>query len=321
MAEGSDGEIWFATHPTFPPGPVPEDAPSGHVIACDRASGACRSVAQAPAREAIITAAFDPRRKMMVGLSNPSGRLLVCDLAGGSLADLGPVTNGGSPCRSIGFDADGRAWFTREPGELVFLAPGGKKLEVASARMPHPDLPGESGMGVWRTVLWDDAAGCFHAVHARTSHLFTFNPRTNSTVAIGSLAAEADRADPGATFASLALAQAPDRRLFTVAARGIFDFFNSRPLRGAAHLVSFDPRAKRISDHGPIVADRGRRLLGSQNAAVSRDGKKLYLLAAVEALADDETVPATELAVAGAAHPSGRLRYQMRVVDIDLERI
>jgi hypothetical protein len=211
------------------------------VIVYDQATGDCRWVARAPEHGAIITAVFDARRNVMAGLSNPSGRLLVCNIANGSLQDLGPVTNGGSPCRSIEFDSSGRAWFTREPGKLISITPGDTKLEVADARMPHPELPGESGMGVWRTALWDDAAGHLYAVHARTAFLFTFNSRTLATASIGSLAVKPDRADPRSTFASLAFARAPDGRLFTVAARGIFDFPNSRPLRRAPHLVSFEP--------------------------------------------------------------------------------
>ena len=115
-------------------------------------------------------------------------------------------------------------------------------------------------MGVRRTALWDDSRGVFQAVHARTSFLFTFDPEHDKTVPIGSMAAEPDRGDPRSTFASLAFAQSPDGRIFTIAARGVFDFFNSRPLRGAAHLVSYEPEAGRIVDHGPILVEDGRRL-------------------------------------------------------------
>ena len=318
MAESADGCIWFATHPTYPAGPVPENAPSGHFMEFDPASGVSRSVARAPDREAIITAAFDPVRSVAIGLSNPSGRLLICDLSNSTLDDLGPVTNGGSPCRSIGMDHDGRAWFTREPGEIVSVDPVNKRVEVATARMPHPDLPGESGMGVWRTALWDNSRGVFHAVHARTSFLFTFDPEHDKTVPIGSMAAEPDRGDPRSTFASLAFAQSPDGRIFTIAARGVFDFFNSRPLRGAAHLVSYEPEAGRIVDHGPILVEDGRRLWGSQNAAVSRDGSTLYLLAAVEATNSDEAAPATRLAVEATTTDGVSVAYQLRIVGIDL---
>lgn len=321
MGESGDGRIWFATHPTYPAGPVPEDAPPGHVMGFDPRTGVCRSVAQAPPGEAIITASFDPGRDLMIGLSNPSGRLLICNLRTGTLDDFGPVTNGASPCRSIGIVPNGRAWFTREPGEIVSLDPATGHVEVATARMPHPELPGEAGMGVWRTALWDASRGIFHAVHARTSFLFTFDPAHDRAVPIGSLAAGGDREDPRSTFASLAFAQSSDGRLFTLAARGVFDFFNSRSLRGAAHLVSYDPNNGDIIDHGPIVAENGRRLWGGQNAAVSRDGSTLYLLAAVEAAKADETTPATRIAVEGATSAKGKAGYQLRIVAISLRRL
>lgn len=321
MGESGDGCIWFGTHPTYPAGPVPEDAPPGHVMEFDPTTGLCRSVAQAPPREGIITASFDPGRDLMVGLSNPSGRLLICNLRTGTLDDLGPVTNGASPCRSIGIVSNGRAYFTREPGEIVSVDPATGHVEVATARMPHPELRGEAGMGVWRTALWDASRGIFHAVHARTSFLFSFDPARDKAVPIGSLAAGGDRENPRSTFASLAFAQSPDGRLFTLAARGVFDFFNSRPLRGAAHLVSYSPNNGDIIDHGSIVAENGRRLWGSQNAAVSRDGWTLYLLAAVKAVKTDETIPATRIAVEGAISADGKVGYQLRIVAINLRRV
>ena len=152
MGQGEDGRIWCATHPTYPPGLVPDRAPSGHVVCYNPITGDCRSIARAPEREAIITAAFDMGRNVMVGLSNPSGRLLVCDLTGGAMRDLGPQTNGGSPCRTIGIDGEGSAWFTREPGEIVRLHPGAGEVDVMRAKLPHPNFAGEPGMAVWRTV-------------------------------------------------------------------------------------------------------------------------------------------------------------------------
>lgn len=318
MAEDANGGIWFATHPTYPAGPVPLDAPSGHVIVFDPRSGICRSIARAPARQAIITAAFSEARNTMVALSNPSGHLLRYDLNTGSMEDLGEVTNGGSPCRSIGIDGDGIAWFTREPGEIVGLPPDGTELIVASARMPHPEIPGEVGMGVWRTITWDDSGGLFYAVHARTSFLFSFDPRRDVTTPIGLVSAESEHGDPRATFASLAFAQAPDRKIHTVAPRGIFDFFNSRPLRGAAQLVSFNPLTGGISDHGPILSVDGRRVWGSQNAVVSRDGKELYVLGVVEIFADELTGEIPQIAIETTDGEVARVGYQLRVLAIDL---
>jgi len=319
MGEGADGRIYFATHPTYPAGPVPAGSPAGHFMAYDPRSGACRSVAEAPGPEAVITAALDPDRLVMVGLSNPSGKLLICDLKSGAVRDLGPQTNGASPCRTIGIDREGNAWFTREPGEIVRYGAETSAIDKMKARIPALSFPNEAGMGVWRTVVFDPTGGIFYGIHARTSLLFAYDPRIDQAMAIGSVAAEADRGEPLSTFASLAFARAPDGRLYYVAARGIFDFFNSKPLQGAAHLISFEPRTRAITDHGPIVAE-GRRLFGSQNAVVSQDGRRLYILGAFEAGPQDRIVPATMLPVVQ-GDGSRKLPYQLRIGIIELGRL
>lgn len=322
IGQGRDGKIYFATHLSFPLGDINTkyDYPGGHFMVYDPVNAVCQPIVKGPEQEGIITGALDPQRMIMFGLTYPSGFFLVCDTRLGVLNNLGTVTHGTNPCRTMGVDDKGNAYLSRDPGEIVKYDSQTCEIEVLEVRVPHLEFPKEpgSGAGMWRTVVWDAAAHVFYGVHARTSLLFLFDPQERTTKKIGPICAKRDVGNELATFASLAIAQAPNGTIYYVAPGGMFDYFASQPLHAPAHLVTYNPQADEIVDHGEIWSDGPRRLWGSQNAAVSRDGRTLYLFGAVEALSIDKTIPFTVIPIQSDGEVK-RVPYQLRLLIIDLE--
>ena len=325
IREGRDGRFYFATHFSYPLNDLKAkiDYPGGAFLSYDPKTGRCRVLGRAPAGEGIISAELAPEQELMYGLTYPSGLFLVCDLRRGRVSNLGPATDGKTVCRSLGCDSDGNAYFSREPDLIVRYDRRARRLQVLPTRVPSLDLEAPEWAGntvgrrIWRTVVWDRTAGLFYGVHGGTSKLFSFHPASGQVKDLGQVCSREEIGREKLTYATLALAQAPDATLYYVPARGLFDYFNSQPLNGPAHLVVRRPGDGQPQDLGPILCEDGRRLFGSQSAAVSPDGRTLYLLGAVEAKTGDRSVPFTTLPVAGADGPA-RVPYQLRLLKIDL---
>lgn len=324
LRQAPDGKLYFATHLSHPLGDVNAqyDYLGGHFMRYDPVDRSCRSIARGPKEEGIITADLDANRMVMFGLTYPTGFFLVCDLARGVVRNFGPLTEG-NPCRTIGVDDKGNAYFSRESGEIIKYNAQSEQIIKLGVRVPHLNMSAQGGRlegGGWRTVIWDNSARMFYGIHAKSSLLFSLDPYRESVESIGVACAKRDVGNELATFASLAIAQARDRTIYYVSPCGFFDYFASKPLHGAAHLISFNPGTKRIADHGEIVTNDNRRLYGTQNAAISRDGRTLYMFGAVEAFPGDKTIPFTVIPVKNDGEVQ-YIPYQLRLVIVDLEQL
>lgn len=331
IRQAADGNIYFTTHFGYPSNNVNAkiDYPGGHFMVYNPGDGICRSIARAPEQEGIISAELDDAHQVMYGLTYPSGLFLICDLKTGKLRNVGSLSGGATVCRIIACDDAGNVYASREPDQIVKYDPRTKKIATLKTTVPSLDLNAPEWMGntvgrkIWRTIIWDDKVKKLYGIHGGTSRLFVFDPAAETAQGIGQVCAQSDIGHEVLTYATLAFAQGPDRILYYAPSQGLFDYFNSKPLRGPAHLVTFNPSAITIRDHGVIIADGQRRVLGCQNAAVSRDGKTLYLMGAVEALAGDRTVPFTTLPVVktGSVSDTGKIPYQIRLILLDIDHL
>jgi len=300
------GKLYFATHLGYyqnlggkelvgvpPPGYKPY--PGGHFVAYDMATGRFEKLASAPAGEGIISMAMDTRRGRLYGLTWPSARFLVYDLAGKELKDLGFTAGQGEKgvgpefrvvCRSIAADpALGGAYFTTATGDI--LRYGDRRQQQESLeRLPactmkrdvfgvwDPSKPGHMGYN-WRQTVWYEPEKMFYGVHGNTGFLFRFDARSEQIDVFDRIAADKSRHSglfDAFNYGYLGLTLGPDGHTLY--------FLTGTPAGEEIHFVTYHIPTRRYTDHGALALDDGRRPTWAQAIAVGTD-KRIYTVSKI----------------------------------------
>lgn len=299
------GKLYFATHMGYyqvkdgkelvgvpPAGYKPY--PGGHFLAYDMSTGKIEKLATAPGNEGIITMSMDKKKGRLLGLTWPSGRFLVYDLAKRELKDYGLTAGEGEKgegdrfkvvCRSIAVnpllggaffsDSTGQVWrydWARQDKELDVIP--GCSLKRPALGAWDPNKPGHMGYN-WRQIVWYPAERVFYGVHGNTGTLFRFDSAGGFIELAGRIASEKSIAMglyDNFPYGYLGLTLGPDGHTLY--------FLTGTPLGEEVRFVTYHIPTKKYTDHGALALEDGRRPTWAQSIAVGRD-KRIYTVSKI----------------------------------------
>ena len=310
------GRLYFATHvgiytdadgretmPVPPAGTRPY--PGGHFLAYDLATGQIDDLALAPAGEGILTMTLDGARGVAYALTWPSGQLLALDLLSRRITSYGPVSldgEAGAPgryrtlCRSLALDPrDGAVYYTTTEG-WIFRLRDGRLARVTSDDLAKDyfgrydaSQPGHMGYH-WRQTAWREPY--LYGVHGNSGYLFQFDPDAGRVELIDRLTSLPSRRAgmfDQFSYGYLGFTLGPDGdTLYYLTGAPIYS--GGRRVAGKAetargeskgeenlHLVTYNLRQRRYTDHGAITLDNGERPSYVNSIAVDGDGAIYFL--------------------------------------------
>ena len=299
------GKLYFATHMGYyqvvggkelvgVPPPGYKRYPGGHFVSYDMATGKFEKLASAGVEEGIITMAMDTKGGRLFGLTWPSGRFLVYDIAKKELRDLGLTSELGEKgvgpkfrvvCRSIAVPpASGAAYFTTSTGDIWCFQ--GRRKAKELEKLPactmkrdifgtlDPDKPGHMGYN-WRQVVWYEPEKVFYGVHGNTGYLFRFDARGEQIDVIDRIASEKSKASgsyDAFDYGYLGLTLGPDGHTLY--------YLTGTPAGEEIRFVTYHIPSRKYTDHGAIALDDGRRPTWAQAIAVGKD-KRVYTVSKV----------------------------------------
>jgi hypothetical protein len=258
------------------------------------ATGEFEKLASAPLREGIISMAMDSRHGRLYGLTWPSARFLVYDLASKELKDLGLTSGegerGAGPtfrvvCRAIAVEpVSGAAYFTDSTGGIWGY--GRPRKEKDLEKLPactlkrdifgalDPDRPGHMGYN-WRQIVWYEPEKVFYGVHGNSGTLFRFDARGEQVDVIERIASEKSRASgsfDSFPYGYLGLTLGPDGHTLY--------YLTGTPAGEEVRFVTYHIPTRKYTDHGALALDDGRRPTWAQAIAVGRD-RRVYTVSKI----------------------------------------
>lgn len=318
----SDGKLYFATHVGYysmidgmekmgiPPQGY-KDYPGGHLLSYDLKTGKYQQLAIAPHQEGILTMNMDVKRKMIYGITWPTGYFFRYDMAKKEMKEIGPVSGEGENgpgnkfrtlCRSIAIDpGEGSVYATTSEGTILHLPPGQNQLEPLTENMKKdyfglydPTSPGHMGYN-WRQVIWCPGDQSVYGVHGNSGYLFKFDPRKEKITVldrITSLASKQSGQFDEFSYGYLGFTLGPDQRtLYYLTGAPIY--VDGKRVTGKTstamgeakgledlHLITYDIPTGKYADHGAIFYENGDRPLYVNSIAVGLDGS-VYTLARI----------------------------------------
>lgn len=319
----SGGKLYFATHLGYysiidgmektgvPTGDY-KPYRGGHLLAYDMKSKTFEDLGIGPHNEGIITMNMDTVRKIIYGLSWPTGYLFRYDVATGELKDLGPVTGKGEDgmgrdfrvvCRSIAIDpGSGSVYFTNAEGLIKCLKAGSDTVETISGEDMRKDYFGTydvftSGSMAynWRQVFWYAPEKKIYGVHGNSGYLFSFDPLKpgiDVLERLTSIPSKLTGMGDQFSYGYLGFKPGPDgKTIYYLTGAPIY--IDGKRLRGAEstakgeakgledlHLITYDISTGKYLDHGAVFYPDGQRPLYVNSIAIGADGT-VYTLARI----------------------------------------
>ncbi len=316
----AEGKLYFATHRAYYevidgveliPRSLPEGYESylgGHLVSYDLESGEFEDFGIPIPYEGILTMSMDTERKVMYGLSWPSGILFRYEVNNGKNTVIGPITGEGEKgegsdfrviCRSIAIDPrDGSAYMTRSEGNIFRLRLGQDKIELVEGESMIKDYFGnynvsDVGPGAynWRQTVWSPRDKKIYGVHGNSGYLFRFNPdipRIEVLDRITSLPSKRSGMFDQFHYGYLGFSLGPDlRKIYYLTGAPLYDDKGKRITstersletlkyytQENTHLITYDISNYEYQDHGPVFyqdGDKQRRPLDLQSIAVGKD--------------------------------------------------
>ena len=318
----SDGKLFFATHIGYysmvdgmekmgiPPAGYKE-YPGGHLLAYDLKTGKYDDLVIAPHKEGILTMNMDTKRKIIYGLTWPTGYFFSYDIAKNQMQDLGSMAGDGengvgnkfrTVCRSIAVDPeDGAAYFTTSEGTIYRCRSGASSLEPLEENLKKdyfglydPSSPGHMGYN-WRQVVYSPADKSFYGVHGNSGYLFKFDPKAERIEVLDRLTSDVSKRSgmfDQFSYGYLGFEISKDNKtLYYLTGAPIYKdgkrvTGKSSTAMGEAkgledlHLVTYDIPTGKIKDHGAVFYKNGDRPLYVNSIAVAKDGT-VYTLARI----------------------------------------
>jgi hypothetical protein len=317
------GKLYFATHVGYytlvdgmekigvpPAGYKPY--PGGHFLAYDISTGKFHDLAKVPLGEGILSMTMDTRRGRLYGLTWPTGRFILYDLAGKNLKDFGPTSKEGENgkgenyrtlCRSLVVDPqDGSVYFTTGDGAIFRYRYDSDSIEVVEGEdmkkdyfgLYDPTSPGHMGYN-WRQTIWCERERAVYGVHGNSGYLFRFDPRVprvDVLERITSLPSKRSGMYDQFSYGYLGFTIGPDgRTLYYLTGGPVYVdgkrvVGKSKTAMGESkgienlHLITYDIPKGKYSDHGPIFYTDGQRPAYVNSIAVGKD-VTVYTLARI----------------------------------------
>ena len=286
--------------------------PGGHLLSYEMTTGKFEDLAIAPNKEGILTMNMDPGRGRIFGLTWPSGIFFRFELAGRNMKVFGKVSADGENgkgaayrtlCRSIAVNPDdGSAYFTTGDGAFMRCRSGQDELEAVAGEdmkkdyfgLYDPTSPGHMGYN-WRQTVWHPAGHAIYGVHGNSGYLFRFDPSATRVDVLDRLTSNPSKLSgmfDQFSYGYLGFTLGPDGNTLHYLTGGPI-YVDGKRLRGKEstamgeakglenlHLVTYDIRAGKCTDHGAVFYENGQRPLYVNSIAVGRDGT-VYTLARI----------------------------------------
>jgi hypothetical protein len=319
----SEKKLYFATHVGYysiidgmekmgipPPGYQPY--PGGHLLSYDLNSGEFEDLAIAPHQEGILTMNMDTVRRLIFGLTWPTGYLFRFDLGNRSLTNIGPVSGAGEDgkgetfrvlCRSIAVNpTDGAVYLTNSEGTILRLGPGDDQVQPVEGEDMKKDYfglydPSSAGhMGYnWRQIIYYPPENCFYGVHGNSGYLFRFDPaipRVEVLERITSIPSKRSGMFDQFSYGYLGFKLGPDGHTLYYLTGGPI-YINGKRVTGKnstamgeakglenLHLITYQIPNGKYRDYGPVFYENGDRPLYVNSIAIGQDGT-VYTLARI----------------------------------------
>jgi len=318
----SDGKLYFATHIGYystvdgmekmgiPPAGYKE-YPGGHLLAYDLKTGKYNDLVTAPHKEGILAMNMDTKRKIIYGLTWPTGYFFRYDIAKKEMQDMGSMAGDGengignkfrTVCRSIAVDPeDGSAYFTTSEGIIYRCRYGAISLQPLEENMKKdyfglydPSSPGHMGYN-WRQAVYSPTDKCFYGVHGNSGYLFKFDPKAQRIEVLDRLTSNSSKRSgmfDQFSYGYLGFEIGKDNRTLNYLT-GAPIYKDGKRVTGKSstamgeakgledlHLVTYDILSEKIKDHGAIFYKNGDRPLYVNSIAVAKDGT-VYTLARI----------------------------------------
>ena len=318
----SDGKLYFATHIGYYsmvdgmekmgiPLAGHKEYPGGHLLAYDLKTGKYNDLVTAPHKEGILAMNMDIKRKIIYGLTWPTGYFFRYDIAKKEMQDMGSMAGDGengignkfrTVCRSIAVDPeDGSAYFTTSEGIIYRCRSGATSLEPLEENMKKdyfglydPSSPGHMGYN-WRQTVYSPTDKCFYGVHGNSGYLFKFDPKAQRIEVLDRLTSNSSKRSgmfDQFSYGYLGFEIGKDNRTLNYLT-GAPIYKDGKRVTGKSstamgeakgledlHLVTYDILSKKIKDHGAIFYKNGDRPLYVNSIAVAKDGT-VYTLARI----------------------------------------
>ncbi len=289
--------------------------PGGHFVAYDMATGKFDDIAKAPRGEGILSMMIDTRRGRLYGLTWPTGYFIRYDLAKKELKDLGPTSRQGENgkgdeyrtlCRSLVVNPDdGSVYFTTGDGVILRYRYDTDSIEAVEGEdmrkdyfgLYDPTSPGHMGYN-WRQTVWCEKEKAVYGVHGNSGYLFRFDPRIPRVEVVDritSLPSKRSGMFDQFSYGYLGLALGPDGRTLHYLTGGPV-YVEGKRVTGKAktamgeskgiedlHLITYNVRAGKYTDHGPIFFENGDRPAYVNSIAIGKDGTVYTLSRITEA--------------------------------------
>lgn len=316
----ANGKLYFATHQGYYevvngveiiPRNLPEGYkpyPGGHLLSYDLNSGEFKDYGIPISNEGIITMNMDIRRKIIYGLSWPSGILFRYEVDKNTLSIIGPVTGEGEKgtgtafrviCRSIAINPeDGSAYLTRSEGTILRLRLGQNKLEEVEGENMVKDYFGNytvSAVGPgaynWRQTVWSTSDKMIYGIHGNSGYLFRFDPDKSRIEVLDRITSKPSQQSgmfDQFHYGYLGFTLGPDQNtIYYLTGAPLYDDIGRRITSSErslktliyytqenTHLITYNISTYEYRDHGPIFYNDGnkqRRPLNIQSIAVGSD--------------------------------------------------
>ncbi len=319
----SKGKLYFATHLGYysiidgmektgvPTGDY-KAFRGGHLLSFDMKGKTFEDLAIEPHREGIITMNMDTVRRLIWGLSWPTGYLFRYDLDKKEMKDFGPVTGKGEDgkgedfrvvCRSLAIDPEnGAVYFTTPDGKIRWVKPGQDSVQTITGEDMKKDYFGTydiftSGSMAynWRQVFWYAPEKKIYGVHGNSGYLFRFDPevpRLEVLDRLTSVPSKLTGMGDQFSYGYLGFKLGPDGRTIYYLTGGPI-YIDGKRVMGASttakgeakgledlHLVTYDIPTGKYLDHGAVFYPDGQRPLYVNSIAIGKDGT-VYTLARI----------------------------------------
>ncbi|MFT3934440.1 MAG: hypothetical protein QM726_12535 [Chitinophagaceae bacterium] len=318
----TDGKLYFATHIGYysmvdgmekmgiPPTGYKE-YPGGHLLSYDLKTGKYENMAIAPHKEGILAMNMDTKRKIIYGITWPTGFFFRYDMNTKTMTDLGSMAGDGengvgnkfrTVCRSIAVDPEsGSAFFTTSEGTIYRCKLGAEKLEALEENMKKdyfglydPSSPGHMGYN-WRQTVYSPTDKCFYGVHGNSGYLFKFDPKTEKIEVLDRITSDISKRSgmfDQFSYGYLGFEISADKHtLYYLTGAPVYKdgkrvAGKSSTAMGEAkgledlHVITWDIAGSKSKDHGAVFYKNGERPLYVNSIAVAKDGT-VYTLARI----------------------------------------
>lgn len=275
----------------------------GHWISIDRATGVVTALAKSVTDDGILTASWDPTRRLLYGHTNHQGLLVSFDPATRIETVLGMPWEGVATKWPRAIDLmiapDGRVFGARHP-DCTFWEydPETRAIRTLTERSPTPQAVAHGdpkaiadfAASAIHLSVWDAGESCFYTIRSYDEMLLRFTPGNRGDAvridAVAPLGLPAGVHRFGNRYPACVLVQV-GRTLWYTPYTG---------WGGEAHLVSYDLDQGVRRDHGPIITDGGRRIGEIHSMEASADGV-LYAVGFTYSLEQERLDPVRENAM------------------------